>query len=139
MVDRSQAFLYKAGQLGLVGLTSGALGVALTKLVGGGQEEDPKSATSAHGWRGPIMGLGLQMAISSHLRYQGIAGVDRWLGQRCSHLGMVLGGTTALRVTNAAVGEVSRARTSSPSGRAERARRRGGGGGRRRREGSRPC
>mmetsp|Transcript_4342 Transcript_4342/g.15561 ORF Transcript_4342/g.15561 Transcript_4342/m.15561 type:complete len:487 (+) Transcript_4342:436-1896(+) len=108
MVDRSQAFLYKAGQLGLVGLTSGALGVALTKLVGGGQEEDPKSATSAHGWRGPIMGLGLQMAISSHLRYQGIAGVDRWLGQRCSHLGMVLGGTTALRVTNAAVGEVSR-------------------------------
>merc|ERR1719182_416527 len=35
MVDRSQAFLLKTGQRGLVGLGSGALGVALENLVGG--------------------------------------------------------------------------------------------------------
>merc|ERR1712174_54125 len=110
MVDRSQAFLLKSGQLGLIGLTTGALGVAFNKLVGGGAEGTSSSSSSdtAALWRGPVMGMGLHMALSSHFRYQGIAGVDRWLGQRCSHLGMVLGGTTAVRVVNSAMNEVSR-------------------------------
>jgi len=112
MVDRSQAFLLKSGQLGLIGLTTGALGVAFNKLVGGGAEGTSSSSSSSSDtaalWRGPVMGMGLHMALSSHFRYQGIAGVDRWLGQRCSHLGMVLGGTTAVRVVNSAMNEVSR-------------------------------
>jgi hypothetical protein len=102
MVDRSQALLLKSGQLGLIGLATGALGVGFNKLAGGKEEE-----SNGRGF-GPVVGMGVHMALSSHLRYQGIAGVDRWLGQRCSHLGMVLGGTTAVRVTNSALNEVSR-------------------------------
>jgi len=119
MVDRSQAFLLKTGQLGLVGLGSGALGVALENLVGGSAPAAPREeglvvtaaapapAKAKAAWRSsPILASGLSMAVSSHMRYQGIAGVDRWLAGRASHLGLVLGGTTALRVLNAAVSNV---------------------------------
>uniref|UniRef100_A0A7S3E4V3 Uncharacterized protein n=1 Tax=Chloropicon laureae TaxID=464258 RepID=A0A7S3E4V3_9CHLO len=125
VADRSQAFLLKSGQMGLVGCMSGALGVALSKLVGGGSggEGATRQVTGALGepseaqqqqqqslgsWRGPIVGMGLQMAVSSHIRYQGIAGVDRWLGQRASHLGMVIGGTSVVRCINAVVDSVTR-------------------------------
>lgn len=115
--DRSMAALLKAGQLALVGLTAGAAGTGLSAAVrrptGDTIEEASVSSPSgkkggALSMRGPIIGLAAHMALSTSVRYQGIAGLDRWLSQRCGHLGMVVGGTTVARVANAGVGEVSR-------------------------------
>lgn len=103
---RIHSFFYKAAQLCLVGVTSGAAQGALSNLCASRKEQRvsltiPSVSTNA-------LGYGAFLGIYSNLRYQFLCGFDRAVTSYFDVIGVALCFSAAMRVLNVQLGETSR-------------------------------
>jgi hypothetical protein len=106
MPKRIYSFFYKAAQLSLVGMVTGAGGAALSSVMPSARNKEstvpiPTVSTSASSY-GAFLGL------SGNLRYQLVNGAERLMQDQFQHLGVVIFFSTALRVMNIQIGDVTR-------------------------------
>eukprot|EP00250_Pteridium_aquilinum_P005022 c15185_g1_i1 orf=381-1931(-) len=105
VTKRVQSFFYKAGELCLVGLLTGAASGGLVKLIGSRKENltvpAPTVKTSA-------LSYGAFLGLSGNLRYQLLYGAERVMQQQFNHVGVVVFCSTLLRALNIYVGDASR-------------------------------
>ncbi|KAG9141859.1 hypothetical protein Leryth_013987 [Lithospermum erythrorhizon] len=103
---RIQSFFYKAAELCMVGLTSGAVQGAVSNLVASKKEGRlsvtlPSVSTNA-------LGYGAFLGLYANLRYQLLCGFDRAVINHFDVIGVALFFGTTLRVLNVQLGETSR-------------------------------
>ncbi|BBN14756.1 hypothetical protein MPTK1_6g14250 [Marchantia polymorpha subsp. ruderalis] len=103
---RVAAFFYKSVELGLIGAAFGAVGAGLQRIVPRPKDQPPSMpipsvSTSA-------LSYAAFMGLSGNVRYQLLNGLDRVMGQNMNSIGLVIACTTALRVLNIQLGDVSR-------------------------------
>lgn len=105
MLKRVQSFFYKAGELCLVGLLTGATIGSSIKLLASGKENlsvpVPAVKTSA-------LSYGAFLGLSGNLRYQLLYGAERVMQQHFNHVGIVVFCCTALRALNIYIGDATR-------------------------------
>ncbi|MCO5550475.1 hypothetical protein L7F22_003962 [Adiantum nelumboides] len=105
MAKRVQSFFYKAGELCLVGLLTGAASGGLVKLIASGKENlsvpAPAIKTSA-------LSYGAFIGLSGNLRYQLVYGAEKVMQQNFNHIGVVVFCSLILRALNIYVGDASR-------------------------------
>lgn len=102
---RVHSFFYKAAELCLVGLTTGAIQGSLTNTLA--RKKDRLSVTVP-----PVstyaLGYGAFLGLYANLRYQLLCGFDRAVVNHFDVIGVALFLSTALRILNTQVGETSR-------------------------------
>ncbi|CAK9227427.1 unnamed protein product [Sphagnum jensenii] len=104
---RIYSFFYKAAELSLVGMVTGAAGAGLARVMPSSRNQlqtsvpIPSVSTSA-------LSHGAFLGISGNLRYQLLNGAERVMQQHFNHLGVVLFFSTSLRVLNIQIGDVTR-------------------------------
>ncbi|KAG6792513.1 hypothetical protein POTOM_001664 [Populus tomentosa] len=102
---RVHSFFYKAAELCLVGLTTGAIQGSLTNTLA--RKKDRLSVTVP-----PVstyaLGYGAFLGLYANLRYQLLCGFDRAVVNHFDVIGVALFFSTALRILNTQVGETSR-------------------------------
>jgi hypothetical protein len=104
---RIYSFFYKAAELSLVGMVTGAAGAGLARLMPSSRNQEqnsvpiPSVSTSA-------LSHGAFLGVSGNVRYQLLNGAERVMQQHFNHLGVVLFCSTALRVLNIQIGDVTR-------------------------------
>uniref|UniRef100_A0A6M2F5R4 Protein RETICULATA-RELATED 1, chloroplastic n=1 Tax=Populus davidiana TaxID=266767 RepID=A0A6M2F5R4_9ROSI len=102
---RVHSFFYKAAELCLVGLTTGAIQGSLTNTLA--RKKDRLSVTVP-----PVstyaLGYGAFLGLYANLRYQLLCGIDRAVVNHFDVIGVALFLSTALRILNTQVGETSR-------------------------------
>lgn len=106
MSKRVFSFFYKAAQLSLVGMVTGAAGAGLSRVMPSSKKKElsvsiPSVSTSASSY-GAFMGL------SGNLRYQLLFGAERLMQDHFQHLGVVIFFSAALRALNVQIGDVTR-------------------------------
>ncbi|KAH7426030.1 hypothetical protein KP509_11G081900 [Ceratopteris richardii] len=105
MPKRVQSFFYKAGELCLVGLLTGAVSGSFMKLLASGKENlsvpSPTVRTSA-------LSYGAVLGLSGNLRYQFVYGAERVMQQQFNHVGVVVFCSAIMRALNIYVGDFSR-------------------------------
>lgn len=105
MTKRVQSFFYKAGELCLVGLLTGAASGGLVKLIGSGKENVSVPAPTV---RTSALSYGAYLGLSGNLRYQLVYGAERVMQQQFNHVGVVVFCSAVLRALNVYLGDTSR-------------------------------
>lgn len=104
-LKRVQSFFYKAGELCLAGLLTGATAGGLMKLAASKREDlsvpVPAVKISA-------LSYGAFLGLSGNLRYQFLYGAERVMQQQFNHVGVVVFCCTALRALNIYIGDATR-------------------------------
>eukprot|EP01018_Ginkgo_biloba_P038815 Gb_39150 [translate_table: standard] len=106
MQKRIHSFFYKAAELCMVGMVAGAAHGSLSKLAGSKKEGRtsvlmPSVSTSA-------LSHGAFIGLSGNLRYQLLYGMERIMQDHFDVLGVVVFLSTAVRVLNIQLGDVTR-------------------------------
>ncbi|CAM6115685.1 unnamed protein product [Calypogeia fissa] len=102
--QRVLAFFYKSVELGVIGVGAGLAGAGLARVVPHPKETSvplPSFARSA-------LSYGAFMGLSGNLRYQLLYGADQLMQRTLNNIGLVICFSTALRMLNCQVGDVSR-------------------------------
>ncbi|KAH0722587.1 hypothetical protein KY289_005631 [Solanum tuberosum] len=103
---RIQSFFYKAAELCLVGLTTGAFQGAVSNLVV--TKKEGRLSVTIPSVSSNALGYGAFLGLYANLRYQLLCGFDRAVVNHFDVIGVALFFSTALRVLNVQVGEASR-------------------------------
>ncbi|XP_004248816.1 protein RETICULATA-RELATED 1, chloroplastic [Solanum lycopersicum] len=103
---RIQSFFYKAAELCLVGLTTGAFQGAVSNLVV--TRKKGRLSVTVPSVSSNALGYGAFLGLYANLRYQLLCGFDRAVVNHFDVIGVALFFSTALRVLNVRVGEASR-------------------------------
>jgi len=109
--SRAAGFLTKAGQLSAVGAAAGAaMSLGGSAVVSMRQRADPRFEPSVPvpELSRSVAGMGAFMGLSANLRYNLLAGLDRYMFERANVLGYYVLSTAAARTASAAVGQPSR-------------------------------
>ncbi|XP_071729869.1 protein RETICULATA-RELATED 6, chloroplastic-like [Rutidosis leptorrhynchoides] len=106
MHKRVQSFFYKAAELCMVGLTSGAVQGGLTNVVA--RKKKGRLSVTTPSVSTNALGYGAFLGIYANLRYQLLCGFDRAMVTQFDVIGVGLAFSTALRIMNAHLGETSR-------------------------------
>lgn len=108
---RVTSFVYKAAELSAAGCAAGALGGALSNgLVSLRRLGNPNYESSTPVPSIPVsaLGYGAFMGVSSNLRYQLLAGLDRAMSNNFNSMGLVVTSNVLFRWLNIRLGESSR-------------------------------
>eukprot|EP00249_Psilotum_nudum_P016670 c25936_g1_i1 orf=357-1994(+) len=105
LLKRVQSFIYKAGELCLVGMLVGTAGGSLSKIVASRKKSMQLSTPSV---RTSALSYGAFLGLSGNLRYQFVYGADRVMRQHFDNLGFVVLCSCALRFLNIHIGDVTR-------------------------------
>ncbi|KAL2904663.1 Protein RETICULATA-RELATED 1 chloroplastic [Bienertia sinuspersici] len=103
---RFHSFFYKAAQLCFVGLTAGAVQGALSNLCA--KKKEDRLSVTMPSVRNNALGTGAFLGLYANLRYQLQCGIDRGLSSYFDVIGVSLFLSTAMRIMNVQIGEMSR-------------------------------
>lgn len=105
MAKRVQSFLYKAGELCLVGMLTGAAGGGLLKLAASRKEN---ASMPTPGVRTSALSYGAFLGLSGNLRYQLLYGAERLMQEHFEHLAVAIFCSGTFRVLNIYIGDATR-------------------------------
>ncbi|XP_015943655.1 protein RETICULATA-RELATED 1, chloroplastic [Arachis duranensis] len=103
---RIQCFLFKAAELCMVGLSTGAVQGALSNSLA--RKKEGRLSVTVPSVSSNALGYGAFLGIYANLRYQLLCGFDRAMVSHFDVIGVALFFSTALRVMNVQLGETSR-------------------------------
>lgn len=103
---RIQSFFYKAAELCMVGVTTGAAQGALSKFLA--SKKEGRLSVTMPTVSANALGYGAFLGIYANLRYQLLCGMDRALVNHFDVIGVALFFSAAFRVLNIHVGETSK-------------------------------
>ncbi|XP_028775477.1 protein RETICULATA-RELATED 1, chloroplastic [Neltuma alba] len=103
---RIQCFLYKAAELCMVGLSTGAVQGALSNTLA--SKKEGRLSVTVPSVSSNALGYGAFLGIYANLRYQLLCGFDRAMISHFDVIGVALFFSTALRALNVQLGETSR-------------------------------
>ncbi|CAI8593065.1 unnamed protein product [Vicia faba] len=103
---RIQAFLFKAAELCMVGLGTGAVQGALSSTLA--KKKEGRLSVTVPTASSNALGYGAFLGIYANLRYQLLCGFDRAMVSHFDVIGVALFFGTALRVLNVQLGETSK-------------------------------
>ncbi|VFQ76317.1 unnamed protein product [Cuscuta campestris] len=103
---RFQSFFYKAAEFCMVGLTMGAAQGAISNFAANKKKE--RLSLSIPSVRNNALGYGAFLGVYANLRYQLLCGFDQAMMNYFDVIGVPLFLSTAMRVMNVQVGEISR-------------------------------
>ncbi|CAH9130697.1 unnamed protein product [Cuscuta epithymum] len=106
MQKRFQSFFYKVAEFCMVGVTMGAAQGAISNFVA--SKKKGRLSVSIPSVRNNALGYGTFLGLYANLRYQLLCGFDQTMMNYFDVIGVPLFLSTALRVMNVQVGEMSR-------------------------------
>lgn len=106
MQKRVHSFFYKAAEFSLVGLTAGSIQGALSKSLS--KNKEGRLSVTIPSVTTNSLGYGAFLGLYANLRYQLLCGIDRAMFDHFDVLGVVMVSSTALRMLNVHIGEISR-------------------------------
>ncbi|KAJ7565819.1 hypothetical protein O6H91_02G076500 [Diphasiastrum complanatum] len=110
MKKRVYGFFYKAAELSLVGMIIGTAGVGLSEFCTAVRKQDAgiKSSAKLVKMQTSALGYGAFLGIFGNMQYQLLYGAERLMQEHFNHLSFLIICSSALRLFNIQIGDVTR-------------------------------